>query len=416
LDSQSHANGTLQLSFTQSCPQTPDGVEKQPFVIPLRVAFYTAEGKPLEGMTDLLVMTQATQVFEVHGLSAPPLVSLLRDFSAPVHLQRDLSVDDCLLLLRCESNGYCKWDAGLRVAQRVVAASYASALANDWQWDDLGLFEAQRDILNHDALDLALRAELVMPVGYHLLAESLTEVDIDCFERVRDYFNQSQARTLSDDAWCWYERLWAEEDHAMHGHAYNRRRLRNVCLHVMMKSGNLDAVNRCEQQFTAARTMTDQLASFSLLVNDADDARHADAIARFYHQWQHEPLVMDKWFSVQAACERDGALARVETLMQHPLFTLKNPNKVRALLGVFCQNNRRHFHAKDGSGYQFLAHCLLQLDAINAQIAARLATPFTQWQRVDKSRQAMMQKQLQQLSDANLSNDLREIIDKSLVV
>ena len=168
------------------------------------------------------------------------------------------------------------------------------------------------------------------------------------------------------------------------------------------------------EQFSKAKTMTDQLASLALLVNGSHADSRQQAIAQFYQQWEKDELVLDKWFSLQASCDLPDALKRVQALLVHPAFNLKNPNKVRAVLGAFTQSNPRHFHAKDGSGYAFLTEMLLKLDKINPQITARLATPFTRWQRLDKVRQQAMMYQLKTLSEHDLSRDLNELVEKSI--
>ena len=149
-------------------------------------------------------------------------------------------------------------------------------------------------------------------------------------------------------------------------------------------------------------------------MNGRDETSRHRAIDSFYAQWKSNELVLDKWFGLQASCDHPGALERVKLLLEHPAFNFKNPNKVRSVIGSFCQGNPRHFHAADGQGYVFLTDCLIKMDAINPQIAARLATPFTRWQRYDKPRQALMLQQLERLAAASLSRDLREIVTKSL--
>ena len=413
LVSQQYHDGRLTLSFTQTCPLTPDGEEKKPFVIPIRLSLFNAQGTPMPLATPLLVLNQSSQSFELEGLTEKPLVSLLHDFSAPIVLEREASQDEWLALLRFESNGFLKWDAAQRLSQGVLTACYHGT-RDAWQVDS-ALLKAYRDLLCDETLDDALRAELLMPPGFEALAGVLPEVDVGHLEDVRDFFRETLAKALWHDAHPLYQRLWTEEDHAMNGRAYGRRRLRQVCLWLMMKSGHEDALDLCEQQFSAARTMTDQIGSFALLVNAVSESVRSSAIERFYHQWKANDLVLDKWFALQAMNDEPGALARVNALLMHPAFQLKNPNKVRAVIGAFCQGNPRHFHAADGSGYAFLADKLLEMDGINPQVAARLATPFTRWQRVDQGRQALILQQLERLALADLSSDLRELVSKSVL-
>ena len=239
-------------------------------------------------------------------------------------------------------------------------------------------------------------------------------VDVDAVEAARDAFRKQLGLSLEEQASSLYKKLWLQEDHSMNGRAYGRRKLRNMCLWLLMKSNEHSYVDLCTQQFAAARTMTDQIASLALLVNCSIESARTKAIDAFYKQWADNELVMDKWLALQATCELPHTLERVKQLMEHPAFSIKNPNKVRALIGAFCLANPRLFHAKDGSGYAFLAEKLLILDKINPQVAARLANPFTRYQHFDKSRQGLIRQQMEMLTQADLSRDLREVIDKSL--
>jgi aminopeptidase N len=211
-----------------------------------------------------------------------------------------------------------------------------------------------------------------------------------------------------------YQALAEQEQGKMDGQAYNRRKLKNTCLWLLMKADEESALAWCQQQYRQAKTMTDQIASFALLANSQQAQVRQEAIATFYKQWANNDLVLDKWFSIQATCEQPGTLDAVTLLMKHPAFSMKNPNKVRALIGAFCQANPNQFHDRKGDGYAFLGDILVVLDPLNPQIASRLATPFTRWQRFDKPRQVLMQEQLQRLAKLSISADLREIVSKSI--
>jgi aminopeptidase N len=403
-------DGRLTLSFTQSCPQTPDGQKKEPFMIPIRIGLFDKKGQPMPIVSPVLVLEALSQSFVIEGLAEKPLVSLLHDFSAPVRLEREASLDEWIRLFRFETNGFLKWDVSQRLSQAVLTACYQGAA-----WEvDVALLDIYRESLCDETYDEALRAELLTPPGFDVLMGVLAEVDVGRLEDVRDFFRKTLATALWDDAHALYRRLWQAEDHAMHGRAYGRRRLRQVCLRLMMALERPEALALCEQQFVSARTMTDQLGSFGLLVNSSNESVRTSAIERFYHQWQAEDLVMDKWFSLQASSDVPDAIENVNALLLHPAFQMKNPNKVRAVVGAFCQGNPRHFHAADGRGYVFLTERLFELDKINPQIAARLATPFTRWQRLDRGRQTLMLQQLERLSSKKLSRDLSEVVHKSL--
>jgi aminopeptidase N len=405
--------GELQLTLTQSCPPTPDNKEKQPFHIPIKIALFANNGKHLPTEATILELREPSQTFHFNGLQEKPLVSLLREFSAPVILRQELSQEDLISLMRFESDGFAKWDAAQKLASDCISQFYNSSM-QQWLIPD-ALIAAYQHVFQDKTIDFALRAELLTPPGFEEAAAGLQQIDVSLLEAARDAFRTQLGTRVFDTAHKMYHDLWEKEDHAMHGEAYGRRHLRNVCLWLMMKGDEDKTLNTCQQQFAQAQTMTDQIASFGLLVNSAQESARLQAIEEFYKQWSMEDLVLDKWFALQASCELPGTLEKVQNLLSHPAFNIKNPNKVRALIGAFCQANPRHFHAIDGSGYNFLTEMLLTLDRLNPQISARLATPFTRWKRLDKPRQALMQEQLQRLSQEKLSRDLNELVTKSLI-
>lgn len=406
-----YKDGQLTLFFTQSCPATLECQEKLPFHIPIQIGLFDAKGEVLPISNPVLELREFEQTFCFNGIAEQPIISLLRDFSAPIILQRDATQEELLALLRFETNGFAKWDAAQQLALSCILQCYDD-VNNDW-YIPLTLLDAYRQILIDDNLDSALRAELLTPPSFEDVIQLLTNADVKRIEHIRDFFRLTLSQHLYQDAKTLYQRLWAIEDHAMNGHAYAQRQLRNVCLGLMMKANESETLFLCQQQFKTAQTMTDQMASFVLLVNSSTNVNRQQAIEDFYQQWCHDDLVMDKWFAVQAASEASDTLAHVRQLLSHPKFNLKNPNKVRSLLSVFFQTNPRHFHAIDGSGYVFLTEMLIQLDKINSQISARLATPFTRWQQLDHQRQVLIKAELKKLIARDLSRDLREVVEKS---
>jgi aminopeptidase N len=404
--------GQLTLTMHQSCPPTPECTSKKPFHIPIRVALFDAQGGRLATKPDVLELVEEKQSFVFKNLSSKPVVSLLREFSAPVYLETDLTQEDLLFLLRYETDGYAKWDA----AQRLVLACLHDNLQkspDEWQLSE-SLVASCKHLLLDDSLDMELRAELLLPPGFEEVIASLSDVDVSKVEAVRDFFRQQLGLSLYDELHTLYQNLWHREDHSMNGVAYGRRKLRNVCLWLMMRANESSVTDICQQQFVKAKTMTDQIAAFSLLVNSTNQSIRTKAIIDFYQQWSADELVLDKWFTIQATCQLPDTLGQVRQLMEHPAFCIKNPNKVRSLLGAFCLANPKNFHAIDGSGYAFLHGILLSLDKINPQIAARLATPFTRWQRYDSARKELIKEQLLDLSKHELSRDLQEVVSKSL--
>lgn len=408
-----YTNGTLRLTLTQSCPPTPECQDKKPFHIPIKVALFNVSGKPISVENDVLELREKQQTFSFDGIPQKTIVSLLRDFSAPVTLHRETSQEELLALLRFENDGFAKWDAARSLALACITTCYTSP--EDTWCIPPKLIDAYRHVLLDDSLNAELRAELLTPPSFEDVATTLTTIDVDKIEAARDFFKRELGRGLYTEAQTSYLELWQQEDHEMNGQAYGRRKLRNVCLMLMMKAEESAALSACLQQFSNAQTMTDQIASLALLVNCSKKSSGDKAVDDFYKQWSNDELVLDKWFALQASCELPGTLAKVKKLLLHPAFNIKNPNKVRALVGAFIQENPRYFHAIDGSGYVFLTDMLIKMDKINPQIAARLATPFTRWQRLNVTRQALMKQQLKRLAAVELSRDLRELVLKSLV-
>lgn len=407
-----YSQNCLTLTMKQTCPPTAECQIKKPFHIPIRIALFDLNGQILPLETEVLELREAQQSFHFPGLATKPIVSLLRDFSAPIKLHRQLKQEELLDLLRFETNGYAKWDAAQRLALECIKTFFNSP-RQEWQIP-APLISAYRHVLNDESLDEALRAEILTPPGFEEVAACLTKIDVDVVEAARDYFRSELGRQLFDLAQVKYQVLWQREKNAMDARAFGQRKLRNLCLWLLMKADDKQGLTSCEQQFIKAKTMTDQIASFALLANCSNKQVGDQAIEQFYQQWSADELVLDKWFSIQASSERENTLDSVDKLLLHPDFNIKNPNKVRAVVGAFCQANPRHFHALDGSGYAFLGRILAIMDKINPQIAARLATPFTRWRRFDDKRQALMKAQLMQLARLDLSRDLRELVTKSL--
>lgn len=403
--------GCLKLTLQQTCPPTAECKDKKPFHIPIRMALWSPKGKILE--EKLLELKEPKTTIHFEGLTEEPIISLLRDFSAPIKLHQTQSEDELLALLEFETDGYAKWNA----AQTLALAIHSTWMQSDpktWKIPSK-LIQAYHHVLENEKLDQALRADLLTPPGFEDVASTLKSVDVGLVETVRDAYRAALGQALFTPLKNIYQALWKEEDHRMQGEAYGRRKLRNACLWLMMKANEKDSLPFCTQQFSKSRTMTDKVASFALLVNASQQDLRNQAIESFYKEWSNYDLVMDKWFAIQSFSEAPDTLSHVRKLLTHPAFQMKNPNKVRAVIGAFIQFNYRYFHALDGSGYEFLTEMLLKLDAINPQVAARLATPFTRWQRLDAPRQALIRKQLDVLAANKLSKDLREIVEKSRV-
>jgi aminopeptidase N len=422
------AANCYRLHFRQSCPATPGQAEKLPFVIPVELALLDAQGRelPLQlvgeeaavGTSRVLQITEAEQAFTFVNLAEQPLPSLLRGFSAPVKLSFPYSRDQLMFLMQHDSDGFNRWEAGQQLSVQVLQELIGQHQRGEALVMDQRLVEACRTLLADDSLDQAMVAEMLSLPGEAYLTEISTVADVEAIHAAREFARQQLSAALFDLFWQRYQRnrdvsrssvYVAEAEH------FARRSLQNIALSYLMLSAKGDVLAACLEQFEHADNMTERLAALAVLINSPFESEKAVALASFAEHFKDNALVMDQWFSVQAACALPGALQRVEQLMQHPAFTLKNPNKVRALIGAFAGQNLLGFHQADGSGYRFLADQVITLNALNPQIASRLLAPLTRWAKYCSERQAQMKAQLQRILDSGeLSSDVYEVLSKSL--
>ncbi|MCD6526140.1 MAG: aminopeptidase N [Desulfuromonas sp.] len=428
---------TLTLSVEQSCPATPGQTEKQPFHIPVRLAILDSNGRHvplrLDGDGDgdgaaaivdevadakveevVLSVTQATQRFCFAQVPAGCVVSLLRDFSAPVKLEMTTSKSDLAFLMARDTDPFNRWNASQRLAGQLL-----SRLIDDVQQQrtlqlDPVYLQAYRDSLNDTESDPSLLAlALTLPLENYL-AEQMTQIDPDAIFRAREFVRFSLAQQLKDEFLACYQRCLEQGEYELSPLAVGRRRLKNLCLSYLGALADAEINGLIFDQYQAGGNMTDVSAALSIMA-DKDDWQTRHALDEFYQHWQDDPLVVDKWLSIQARSRREDCLAQVERLMGTPAFNLQNPNKVRSLIGVFCQGNSVRFHERDGSGYDFLRRQIAMIDRFNPQVAARLVTPLLRWPRYDEQRRGAMKQALEQLLGASdVSTDLYEVVSKSL--
>ncbi|MDQ6967297.1 MAG: aminopeptidase N C-terminal domain-containing protein, partial [Mariprofundaceae bacterium] len=266
------------------------------------------------------------------------------------------------------------------------------------------------------SLEPALKAEMLLLPSEADIAEALAaknlSIDPAAIHLAREKLRAIIATDLQTILHTSYQNM--SNSHGLSDHAMQQRKLRNICLSYLIAQQDNDAMNLAYQQFQQAGTMTDQFAALSVLVN-CDCEQRTLAIQSFEKQWSHESNVMDKWFSAQASSSRPDTLKHVQSLMSHPKFDIKNPNKVRALIGTFAMRNPNAFHAIDGKGYEFIAEQVLILDKLNPQIASRMVRAFMNWKHLEPTRQILMKQQLQRIADdKDLSNDVYEIVSKAL--
>ena len=424
-DAYDPATRVYTLTVRQSCPPTPGQPHKDPFHIPLALGLLDAEGRDLplrlageetaRGTTRILELREPEQTFRFADVPARPIPSLLRGFSAPVKLITTESDPDLRFRLAHDRDDFNRWDAGQTLAIRVIL-TLVEERRQGREWALPESFSAAFGQALASGGDPALLAHVLTLPGEGYLAEQMAVVDVDSIHAAHDFVRHTLAARLRDPLRATYDALRAgtDEHYRIDAAAIGRRALQNVCLDYLLQLDDAELRALGLRQFREASNMTDQLGALAPLAN-REGPEGVEALAAFYDRWRHEPLVVDKWLTLQATSRRPGALIQVRRLMGHEAFNPRNPNKVRALIGAFGQANPFHFHAADGSGYTFLADQVLALNDFNPQIAARLVAAFTRWRKYDPSRQAGMRRQLERILAAPaLSPDVYEIATKSL--
>ena len=405
---------TCTLSFKQSCPATPESAEKQPYLIPIAVGLLDKNGNDLVG-NQVLRLTEREQSFSFTGIASKPVPSLLRGFSAPVRLHYAYTENDLIFLMKYDSDSFNRWDAGQRLAMQTLL----QLLIDQQQGRGIGLehefISAFQTVLNDSSLDYALRAETLSLPSEADIAELAQPANPDAIHQAREFMYSTLAKALRFDLERFYSTLQEEGAYHVDSKSIGQRSLKNICLDYLGRINDESIQQQCLLQFRQANNMTDALAALAVL-NQIDCPQRQQALDEFEQRWQHDPLVMDKWFALQATSALPHTLERVKALTQHKLFDIRNPNKVRALIGSFAMRNPLHFHAENGSGYDFLSEHVLQLDAINPQIASRMVRPLMSWRQYETQRSQLMRQHLEQIkAHQSLSPDVYEIVSKSLV-
>jgi aminopeptidase N len=344
-----------------------------------------------------------------------PVPSLLRGFSAPVKLISSEADDDLCFRLAYDSDDFNRWDAGQTLQIRTLLGLIdAHRQGRAWSLPDWFSVPFERALASD--VDQALIAQILTLPSQTYLAEQLEVVDVEGIHAAHEYVRRTLAERLREQFLAVYKDLHRQDQaiYRMEATARGARALKNVCLDYLMQIEEGQPQRLCLEQFYSACNMTDQIGALAPLAH-FDGPERLEALASFYQRWHHEPLVVDKWFTLQATSSLPDTLETVRALLNHEAFTLKNPNKVRALIGTFAQANPLHFHRADGSGYAFVTDQILALNAFNPQIAARLITAFTRWRKFDSIRQQQICQQLERiLATAALSPDVYEIAAKSL--
>ena len=406
-----------ELELKQATPATPEQEIKEAFDIPVCVGLLSSDGSDMEvehagvkNTSHTLRLNEDAQHFIFENVKEKPVLSLLRGFSAPVKIHFNRSDEELAFCMANDSDGFNRWDAGQQLAIRIILNSVNGD--NEQAVPDYFVSAYQKTLLNQ-TLDKALSARALALPSQAYISEMMEVVDVDAIHQSQKQMEQSLGSALFENWLAVYQQCESVE-YDLSPASMGARVLKNTALSYMVASQDERAEALALKQFEQASNMTDQLAAFRVLVHHACDSRD-QVIEDFYQQWQHDQLVMDKWFMIQATAPQADTLERVERLFEHDDFDLKNPNRVRSLLGAFCSGNPICFHVTSGEGYRLLGHYIEQLNDLNPQIASRLTTPLTRWKRYDEQRQTHMTAELARLKQLpQLSRDVYELVEKSL--
>lgn len=411
------------LTFHQTCAPTPGQTEKNPFYIPIRVGLFDKVGMALPLYLDdnmppeedkVLHLTKASQIFRFKNVPNRPIPSLLRHFSAPVKLNYSYADDDLLFLAKHDTDAFNRYEAVQNLALRIILR-----LINDvQQGNELTISETLHRLFSYlleNENDKFLLAEMLVLPSEKYIGEHLAVVDVDAIHEVREALMISLALNLREKLLSIYQRYQNNKvDDEFSMPQLINRQLKNRALSYLMLLPPCQEIGLQQFKQFLSINMSETQSAFASIVN-LDIPEREEAINQFYQTWQHEQLVVDKWFALQALSKLPNTLNQVRKLLRHKAFDIKNPNKVYALIGSFSRHNPINFHDKSGEGYAFLRETVHELDKINPQVAARMIIPLTEWHRYDKDRQGLMREQLKLLlQDKKLSTDLYELVSKSL--
>ena len=412
------------LTFEQGIPTNKTQLAPEPYLIPVKTSLLDASGDlmPLQLQQEsndsdgsiTLHVTNKTQQFVFEGIKENPTPSLLQNFSAPVKLNYAYSADEYVFLMANDTDTFNRWDAGQRFATEWLLDAIIAIKTDTALPDNSRFISAMKVVLQDQKLDAAFKAEMMVMPQESYLADFMQPIDVDSIYKARTQLQKDIATSLEDLLLETYQQNRVEGDYQYNAVDMGDRRLSGICLSYLNMLDSEQYAEITKTQFENASNMTDAMAVLEA-VNDSALPFRAQALEAFGEQWKDDALVMDKWFSLQARSRKPGVLDTIRALLDHPSFSIKNPNKVRALIGVFAMANPTAFHHQNGSGYTFLADKIIELNAINPQVASRMVKPLIDWKKYDVERQQLMKHELQRIKGVpDLSRDVFEIVDRGL--
>ena len=401
------------LTLTQSQRSIPGQVEPLPLPIPIRVGLLDQSGSEVPGSARTLELSESEQTFTFEEVRSRPVASIGRGFSAPIRWVVERGADELAFLMAHDTDAFNRWEAGQELAKRILVALVEKDREGAPLTLDSRLAGAFGQVLRDPALDGSIKSLTLALPSEELIAQELSSVDPEGVHRARSFVAAELADALRGD----WRRAYDEHElgsDAVDATEVNRRRIKNRALRYLCCLEEPEMLALAAKQFRGATSMTDYEGAFACLV-DLVSPETDEAVAAFYTRWQGDPLVLDKWFRMQAMSRAPNAFERVVELSSHPDFTLNNPNRARSLLGAFAAGNPVGFHRADGAAYRFVADKVLELDPINPQVASRIVSSFNQWKRYEPTRSQLMRTELERIaSKPSISKDVREIVERSL--
>ena len=415
-------NNIFELTIKQTVPPTPDMADKQPMMIPVKVGLLNRNGEAVafdyqgkRATEAVLLLTEAEQTFLLEGVTEAVVPSLLRGFSAPVHLNYPYSDDDLLLLLAHDSDAFTRWEAAQTLYRRAVAANLAALSDGVELPKHEKLLAAVEKVISDDLLDNAFKALLLGVPSEAELWDGAENIDPLRYHQAREALLDTLAVHFLPK-WHELNRQAAKQENQSYEYspeAAGWRTLRNVCRAFVLRADPAHIETVAEKYGEMAQNMTHEWGILSAVNGNESDTRNR-LLAQFADKFSDDALVMDKYFALVGSSRRSDTLQQVQTALQHPKFSLENPNKARSLIGSFSRNVP-HFHAEDGSGYRFIAGKVIEIDRFNPQVAARLVQAFNLCNKREPHRKNLVKQELQRIrAQEGLSKDVGEIVGKIL--
>lgn len=415
-------NNIFELTIKQTVPPTPDMADKQPMMIPVKIGLLNRNGEAMafdyqgkRATEAVLLLTKAEQTFPLEGVTEAVVPSLLRGFSAPVHLNYPYSDDDLLLLLAHDSDAFTRWEAAQTLYRRAVAANLAALSDGIELPKHEKLLAAVEKVISDDLLDNAFKALLLGVPSEAELWDGTENIDPLRYHQAREALLDTIAVRFLPK---WHELNCQAAKQENQSYEYSPeaagwRTLRNVCRAFVLRADPAHIETVAEKYGEMAQNMTHEWGILSAVNGNESDTRNR-LLAQFADKFSDDALVMDKYFALIGSSRRSDALQQVQIALQHPKFSLENPNKARSLIGSFSRNVP-HFHAQDGSGYRFIADKVIEIDRFNPQVAARLVQAFNLCNKLEPHRKNLVKQELQRIrAQEGLSKDVGEIVGKIL--